>query len=50
MEGPMTHEPGRAERADILVVDDLPEKHLAYQVVLEELGQNFVAARRARRH
>jgi two-component sensor histidine kinase/FixJ family two-component response regulator len=32
-----------AERADILVVDDLPEKHLAYQVVLEELGQNLVA-------
>ncbi|HEX6000105.1 MAG TPA: response regulator [Hyphomicrobiaceae bacterium] len=31
-----------AERADILVVDDLPEKHLAYQVVLEELGQNIV--------
>ena len=26
------------ERADILVVDDLPEKHLAYQVVLEDLG------------
>jgi two-component sensor histidine kinase/AmiR/NasT family two-component response regulator len=34
----MTH----AEHADILVVDDLPEKHLAYQVVLEELGQNLV--------
>jgi two-component sensor histidine kinase/FixJ family two-component response regulator len=32
-----------AERADILIVDDLPEKHLAYQVVLEELGQNIVA-------
>jgi two-component sensor histidine kinase len=32
-----------AERADILVVDDLPEKHLAYQVVLEDLGQNIVA-------
>jgi two-component sensor histidine kinase/FixJ family two-component response regulator len=31
------------ERADILVVDDLPEKHLAYQVVLEDLGQNLVA-------
>src|SRR5262245_27960955 len=31
------------ERADILVVDDLPEKHLAYQVVLEDLGQNIVA-------
>jgi two-component sensor histidine kinase len=31
------------ERADILIVDDLPEKHLAYQVVLEDLGQNIVA-------
>jgi two-component sensor histidine kinase/FixJ family two-component response regulator len=31
-----------AERADILVVDDLPEKHLVYQVVLEDLGQNIV--------
>jgi two-component sensor histidine kinase len=31
------------ERADILVVDDLPEKHLAYHVVLEDLGQNLVA-------
>jgi two-component sensor histidine kinase len=32
-----------AERADILIVDDLPEKHLAYQVVLDDLGQNIVA-------
>jgi two-component sensor histidine kinase len=32
-----------AERVDILVVDDLPEKHLTYQVVLEALGQNLVA-------
>jgi two-component sensor histidine kinase/FixJ family two-component response regulator len=32
-----------AERADILVVDDLPEKRLTYQVVLEDLGQNIVA-------
>jgi two-component sensor histidine kinase/FixJ family two-component response regulator len=31
------------ERTDILIVDDLPEKHLAYQVVLEDLGQNIVA-------
>jgi two-component sensor histidine kinase/ActR/RegA family two-component response regulator len=31
------------ERADILVVDDLPEKHLVYEVVLEDLGQNIVA-------
>lgn len=32
-----------AERADILIVDDLPEKHLTYQVALEDLGQNLVA-------
>jgi len=31
------------ERADILIVDDLPEKHLTYQVVLEDLGQNIIA-------
>jgi two-component sensor histidine kinase len=31
------------ERADILVVDDLREKHLVYEVVLEDLGQNIVA-------
>jgi signal transduction histidine kinase len=29
---------------NILVVDDLPEKLLAYRVVLEELGQNLVTA------
>ncbi len=28
--------------ADILIVDDLPEKHLAYRASLEELGQNIV--------
>ena len=32
-----------SERADILIVDDRPEKHLAYQVVLEDLGQHLVA-------
>ena len=31
------------ERVDILVVDDLREKHLAYQVILEDLGQNIVS-------
>jgi two-component sensor histidine kinase/CheY-like chemotaxis protein len=30
------------ERADILIVDDLPEKHLTYRVSLEDLGQNMV--------
>ena len=31
------------ERADILIVDDLPEKHLIYRVALEALDQNIVA-------
>ncbi|HEX5048825.1 MAG TPA: response regulator [Gammaproteobacteria bacterium] len=30
------------DRVDILVVDDLPDKLLAFQAVLEELGQNLV--------
>ena len=30
------------ERANILIVDDLPEKLLVFQTVLEELGQNLV--------
>jgi two-component sensor histidine kinase/CheY-like chemotaxis protein len=30
------------ERADILIVDDLLEKHLTYRVSLEDLGQNIV--------
>ena len=34
-----------AEKTKILVVDDLPEKILVYQVILEELGQEIVAAR-----
>jgi len=33
------------EKVDILVVDDLPEKLLVFQTVLEELGQNVVTAR-----
>ena len=28
--------------ADILIVDDLPEKHLVYRASLEELNQNVV--------
>lgn len=32
------------ERANILVVDDLPEKVLAYRAILEELGQNLIIA------
>lgn len=36
---------GPAERANILVVDDLPEKLLVFQTVLEDLGQNLVLVR-----
>ncbi len=31
-------------RTDILIVDDLPEKHLVYRACLEELDQNIVPA------
>ena len=34
-----------AEKANILVVDDLPEKLLVFRTVLEELGQNLVLVR-----
>lgn len=33
------------EKTNILVVDDLPENLLVYQLVLEELGQNVITAR-----
>ncbi|MEJ8858142.1 response regulator [Variovorax robiniae] len=33
---------GVEEKANILIVDDLPEKLLVFQTVLEELGQNLV--------
>ncbi|MDM0112504.1 response regulator [Variovorax sp. J22R133] len=33
---------GEEEKANILIVDDLPEKLLVFQTVLEELGQNLV--------
>ena len=35
--------PTNVRRADILVVDDLPEKHLTYRVALDDLGQNIVS-------
>jgi signal transduction histidine kinase len=35
----------RDERANILIVDDLPEKLLVFGTVLEELGQNLVFVR-----
>jgi signal transduction histidine kinase len=34
-----------AEKVNILVVDDLPEKHVVFTTILEELGQNIVSAR-----
>jgi signal transduction histidine kinase/DNA-binding response OmpR family regulator len=33
------------ERANILIVDDLPEKLLVFQTVLEDLGQNLILVR-----
>jgi signal transduction histidine kinase len=36
------------EKVDILVVDDLPEKLLVYETILEGLGQNVIAARSGR--
>jgi signal transduction histidine kinase len=33
------------EKANILVVDDLAEKHVVFKSVLDELGQNIVSAR-----
>src|SRR4051812_14997969 len=33
-----------ADRVNILVVDDLPEKLLGYESILEELGQNMITA------
>jgi signal transduction histidine kinase/DNA-binding response OmpR family regulator len=33
------------EKVNILVVDDLPEKHLVFRSILDELGQNIISAR-----
>jgi len=33
------------EKVNILVVDDLPEKHVVFSTILDELGQNIVSAR-----
>src|SRR5271154_1554057 len=33
-----------ADKVNILVVDDLPEKLLVYRSILDELGQNIIAA------
>jgi len=37
--------PTEQEKVNILVVDDLPEKHVVFRTILEELGQNIVSAR-----
>jgi signal transduction histidine kinase/DNA-binding response OmpR family regulator len=34
-----------ADKVNILVVDDLPEKHIVFSTILDELGQNIVNAR-----
>jgi len=34
-----------AEKVNILIVDDLPEKILVYQTILEDLDQNLITAR-----
>lgn len=36
------------EQVNILIVDDLPEKHVVMTSILEELGQNLVSARSGR--
>src|SRR5262249_57723753 len=36
------------DKANILVVDDLPEKLLSLELVLQDLGQNVVTARSGR--
>jgi len=33
------------EKANILIVDDLPEKLLVFRTILEELGENLVMVR-----
>ena len=33
------------EKVNILVVDDLAEKHIVFRTILEELDQNIVSAR-----
>ncbi len=33
------------EKVNILVVDDLPEKHVVFRTILDELGQNIISAR-----
>ncbi|WP_342593303.1 hybrid sensor histidine kinase/response regulator [Ramlibacter agri] len=37
--------PEAPDKVNILVVDDLPEKHVVFSSILEDLGQNIVSAR-----
>jgi signal transduction histidine kinase/DNA-binding response OmpR family regulator len=37
--------PEAGDEVNILVVDDLPEKHVVFRTILDELGQNIVSAR-----
>ena len=37
--------PAAREKVNILVVDDLPEKHVVFRTILDELDQNIVSAR-----
>jgi len=34
-----------SDKANILIVDDLPEKLLVFKTVLEDLGQNLIMVR-----
>ncbi|MFC5499967.1 response regulator [Caenimonas terrae] len=51
MAAPVTTRPaplggaGEQEKVNILVVDDLPEKHVVFRTILDELDQNIVSAR-----
>ncbi|GAC1605454.1 MAG: hypothetical protein NVS3B2_11960 [Ramlibacter sp.] len=42
---PASPGPGAQEKVNILVVDDLPEKHVVFRTILDELDQNIVSAR-----
>ena len=42
---PESQQPGAQEKVNIVVVDDLPEKHVVFRTILDELDQNIVSAR-----
>jgi signal transduction histidine kinase/DNA-binding response OmpR family regulator len=42
---PESPQPEAPEKVNILVVDDLPEKHVVFTTILDELDQNIVSAR-----